>query len=170
MHPITFRKAGASKSLSQHDFFDHGFGGPTIFDVFGSKPVEEFGVSRLSSRDAEVCRGRDNPGSEEVVPDAVHHDAGSEGVFGVGEPICEFFSAYGIFRTGVESKVSFHDGKSSRWHFITWVFRATAVEDFSWARLSKVTNKRVMRAFFAKRCNMGLETFGSSTSFRIVLK
>ena len=127
-------------------------------------------MSRLSSRDAEVCRGGDNPGAEEVVPDAVHHDAGSERVFGVGEPIREFFSTYGIFRTGVESEVAFHDGKGSGWHFITGIFRATAVEDFGWARLSKVTNKRVMRAFFAKRCNMGLETFGSSISLRVFLK
>ena len=37
----------------------------------------------------------DNSGAEEVVPDAVHHDAGSEGVFGVGEPIREFFRRTG---------------------------------------------------------------------------
>ena len=52
--------------------------------------VEEFGVAGKLARLTKVIGRADEAFSEEMLPNAVDHDAGGERVFRIGNPLCEF--------------------------------------------------------------------------------
>ena len=69
-----------------------GFEIPSVDDEVLGKVVEESGVGRECSLQAEVVWGGDDSASEVVVPDAVDDDAGEEvagSVFDIGDPVGE---------------------------------------------------------------------------------
>ena len=63
---------------------------PSLIDEEPSQPVQQFGVGRLLAHLAEVVWiGRQAP-AEVVLPDAVDHDPGSEGIARVHDPLRQF--------------------------------------------------------------------------------
>ena len=76
---------GSGGDEELHEFF----GVPSLFPVGDGEPVEEFGVARLLSLEAEVLGGFDEAGAEDLLPEAVHGDAGEEGMIRVEEPVGE---------------------------------------------------------------------------------
>ena len=98
---------------AEGDFADEGFDGPAVFDEAEGEMVEEFGVTGELAGLAEVIGGANDAFTEEVFPNAVDHDAGGEGVFGIGDPVGEFESA-GVFGRNVSGGSGFHgDGDES---------------------------------------------------------
>ena len=63
---------------------------PAVLDEPVGQVVEQLGVGGRLAQGAEVVDGGDDAPAEEVVPDAVDHDAGGEGVGGVDDPFGQF--------------------------------------------------------------------------------
>lgn len=120
---------GALEGFGGQEKFEQGFGGPGFGsglgggDEFGGKPIKEFGVGGGGSGDTEVGSGGDDPGAKDVVPEPVDHNAGSERVVGVGEPLGEFFSSLGAGCFGGEVEVAFENGEAGGRDFVTRTFR-----------------------------------------------
>ncbi len=70
-----------------------GFDAPAFGDEAEGEPVEESGVGRGIGAEAEVAGGGDEAAAEVVVPDAVDHDPGGEGVGGVDDGAGQFEAA-----------------------------------------------------------------------------
>jgi hypothetical protein len=75
---------------------------PAASDELGGEVVEELGVGRGLAHRAEVVGGADEAFAEVVLPDAVDHDAGEEGVArGVGHAAGEVEAAAACGRCGL---------------------------------------------------------------------
>jgi hypothetical protein len=62
---------------------------PAALAELGGEVIEQFGMRRAGSHDAEIFRGFDEAGAEELLPDFVDGDAGGERVFRGDEPVGE---------------------------------------------------------------------------------
>jgi len=127
-------------------------------------------MSGFGARDAEVRGGGDDAGAEEVVPDAVGHDAGGEGVVGFGEPLSKFFPSDGVFRTRVETEVAFHNGEAGGWDFVARIFRTAAVENLGGSGLGEAADEGVARAFFGEGMNVPVESLGGGLEIGVLIE
>ena len=86
--------AGHLVSPRQHQLADEPLHGPVqVADEVDGEMVEQFAVRRRLAEHAEVVHGWHEAAAEEVVPDAVHDDAGGEGIGGVNDMLREFETA-----------------------------------------------------------------------------
>lgn len=92
---------GLLVGLSENYFLDEGFDIPTGFDEFEGEVVEEFWVTGPHALPAKVFRGFNNPSAEELLPEAIHGDAGGEGILLIDEPVGEVHAG-GDFAGGFE--------------------------------------------------------------------
>ena len=116
---------GAAKGY----FADEGFDGPVIFDEIEGEVIEEFWVAGELAGFAEVVGGADDSLPEEVFPNAVGHDAGGEGVVGIGDPVGEFEAA-GVIRGNVGAGAGLHgDGDETTRDFGPFVADLSADVD-----------------------------------------
>ena len=69
-----------------HDQPVHGLDAPSSLDELGGQPVQQFGMGRGGPQLAEVAgRGHQAP-AEVMLPDAVHHHPGRQGMIGLSQP------------------------------------------------------------------------------------
>ena len=80
---------GLLVGLGEDHFLHEGFDVPAGIDELKGEVVEEFGVAGPHALGAEVLRGFDESGAEELLPEAVDGDAGGEGIFFLDKPVCE---------------------------------------------------------------------------------
>ena len=59
---------------------------PTVFDEIGREPIEEFLMGRGRSGAAKIVGVPGDRFAEVILPDAIDDGAGSERVFGMGDP------------------------------------------------------------------------------------
>ncbi len=78
---------GTAVGLAVHDEPDHVLHVPAGVAELAGKPVKEGGVGRGLALRAEVVEDLGKAGAEELLPEAVHDDAGGEGVFRGEEPV-----------------------------------------------------------------------------------
>src|SRR5690606_31701815 len=67
----------------------------SVLPEAGGEMIEELGVGGLGTESAEVVHARDDAAVEEVMPDAIDHDAVEEGIFPAGDPFGQLEAAAG---------------------------------------------------------------------------
>ena len=82
----------------------HGLQTPAGVDEALGEPIEQFRVRGQAALFAEVTRCADESASEVVLPEAIHHDAGGEGIAWVGDGLGEFESATALGEGGLFAK------------------------------------------------------------------
>ena len=84
--------------LGEDDGLHESFDIPTGVDEFEGKVVEEFGVAGPGSLRSKIFGSFDKAGAEELLPEAVHGNAGGEGILLVNEPVGEIHAGSdGVF-------------------------------------------------------------------------
>ena len=86
---VTVHRGGLEEGLAGHDQAEHVLHIPTTLDKLHRQPVEQFGVRRRFTPDAEVFLGRDDPATQQLGPKTVHGDPGDQGVFVAHQPLRE---------------------------------------------------------------------------------
>ena len=76
-----------SVGRGEGDLFDEVLGAPVVINEVAAEPVEELGVGWEVALQTEVLRRADEAISEELLPDAVDVNAGSERVSRKSEPL-----------------------------------------------------------------------------------
>ena len=61
----------------------------SALDKLIGQPVEQFRMAGTASHPAEIVGGRDNTGSEVILPDPIHHHSRSQGIRAVRNPLRE---------------------------------------------------------------------------------
>ena len=84
---------GKLVGVTKGDFSNELLHRPAVFDEAEGEVVEEFRVAWELAGLAEVIGSTNDAFTEKVFPNAVGHDAGGEGVFGIGNPVGEFEAA-----------------------------------------------------------------------------
>ncbi len=64
----------------------HGLNAPAAADQLIGQPVEQLGMAGTGAHVAEIVGSSDDAASEVIIPEAVGHHPGGEGVLGVGDP------------------------------------------------------------------------------------
>ena len=108
-------------SPAEDDFANERFDGPAVVGELKGEVVEQFGMAGKFAGPAKVIGGADEAFAEEVFPNPVGHDAGGEGVVGIGNPSGELESS-GTVRGNGGGGVGFHcDREKAAGHFFSFV-------------------------------------------------
>jgi hypothetical protein len=135
-------KTRSTIRLRQHDHAVHRLDAPAGVDEALREPVEQFGMARRAALLAEVARCAHEAATKMVLPDAVHHHAGSERIARVDDGLREFQSA-AAFREWLLRPKS---AQELAWHLIAFGERIAAREHTRRAGQRTIDqNRRVSR-------------------------
>src|SRR5262245_54229496 len=78
----------------------HRLDAPAAFDKVASEVIEQFGMAWSRARLTQIIWSGDDSGAKVVLPDAIDHDAGEEGIFRRSDPAGEGGAATGADAAG----------------------------------------------------------------------
>ncbi len=104
-----------------------------------------------------IAGGRDEPHTEEVVPDAIDHDAGQQGVVGVCHPLGKAQAPVGAAGLLGQPKGAIEYGGGCRCNHLPWALRTSAIKDAGGGRFHQTPHKGHGRTFRFQGLNQGLQ-------------
>ena len=93
------------ESVRRDEEFDHVLDRAPAVNESPGQEIKQFGVGGEIAEPAKIIGGGDNAGAEHMMPDAVHHDAGGEGIGIAGQAVgkLQAAAAGGLERGGVDA-------------------------------------------------------------------
>ncbi len=117
-------------------------------------------MSRLGSGFTEISTGRNNSLSEDMMPNAVHHDPCGERMVRLGHPFGEFHPTLRIGCSGIEPEIAVEHFESGRHDFVARILRTAAVENFRHRRFTiESTDETVTRPLLDEFPDQIVKTF-----------
>ena len=75
--------------MAGHDALHQALNVPAILNELDRQPVQQFGMTGKFSLSAKVRAGLDQSDPEELLPETIDCDSGSEGIFRINQPLSE---------------------------------------------------------------------------------